>query len=117
CLAVNHRDGFPSVELRFTQQPLGYFHIRYTIDFITSEDSEVVFFIILLLFRDKYAIIHSMKNLCVITTGVIATITLALTKSISASALAGGIRNGVEAARGADMPTNLLGDGGIFATA
>jgi len=78
--------------------------------------SEVLFFIILLLFLVIYAIINNMRHLRTIITAFFATIALTIAKSTSASALAGGIRAGVEAARGMDMPTNLLGDGGIFTT-
>lgn len=69
-----------------------------------------------MLFLVKCAIIDGMKYLSSIITGIFATIALSVTKSTSASAITGGIRGGVEAARTADMPTNLLGDGGIFTT-
>ncbi len=58
-----------------------------------------------------------MKSLRTVILGVFASIALTITNSVSASALAGGLRSGVEAARGADMPTTLIGDGGIFTTA
>jgi hypothetical protein len=57
-----------------------------------------------------------MKSLCTVITGIFATVALTIVKTTSASALAGGIRSGVEAARGIDMPTTLIGDGGIFTT-
>lgn len=57
-----------------------------------------------------------MKKLYAIGTGILATVTSAL-NSPTAGALTGGIRGGIEAARGIDMPTDLLGDGGIFETA
>lgn len=71
----------------------------------------------LLLFSDKYAIIDNMKSLRTVIVGVFTAIALTLAKTTPADALSGGIRAGVEAARGIDMPTNLLGDGGIFTTA
>ena len=47
-------------------------------------------------------------------TGIATAVSLALAKAPAAHALTGGVRGGVDAARTADMPANLLGDGGIF---
>ena len=71
----------------------------------------------LLLFFINCAIINSMKKFFVVSTSFIVASALAVASSTPANALIGGLRNGIEAARTPDMPTQILGDGGIFATA
>jgi hypothetical protein len=58
-----------------------------------------------------------MKNLFIGVTSILTTTALAVLRAPGVSAISGGIRGGVEAARGVDMPTNLIGDGGFFTTA
>ena len=58
-----------------------------------------------------------MKKFFVVPIGIIASIASTLTISPSAHALIGGLRQGIEAARSPEMPTQILGDGGVFATA
>lgn len=57
-----------------------------------------------------------MKNIRVLLSGAITSITLALLNVSTSIAQNGSLRSGVEAAHGTDQPTDLFGDGAIFST-